>query len=149
MRALWRRAGELGLVIETHFRPPVAAQVRGAVSQYPEFPVLLDHLARPREGDAVEYADVLDLARFPQVYMKLSGLDMLGGTPPLYLESRIFTRQIADAFGADRLVWGGGSPAMVDAHLEHLPQSDRDKVKGGNLARLLDFFPPVGTSGAR
>ena len=46
---------------------------------------------------------------------------------------------IANAFGPDRLVWGGGAPEIVDAHLDHLSPADRAKVKGGNLARLLGF----------
>ena len=39
-----------------------------------------------------------------------------------------------------RLVWGGGTPQIVDTHLGHLSDSDRAKVKGGNLARLLGFL---------
>ena len=37
----------------------------------------------------------------------------------------------------DHLVWGSGSPKIVDAHLDHLPEAEREKVKGGNLVRLL------------
>jgi len=32
-----------------------------------------------------------------------------------------------------------GLPSIVDAHLDHLSEADRDKVKGGNLAALLGF----------
>ena len=42
---------------------------------YPNSKVLIDHLAEPYMGDAVEYADVLSLAEFDGVYMKLSGLN--------------------------------------------------------------------------
>jgi hypothetical protein len=36
------------------------------------------------------------------------------------------------------MVWGSGTPAIVDAHLEHLSEDARERVKGGNLAILLD-----------
>jgi predicted TIM-barrel fold metal-dependent hydrolase len=71
--------------------------------------------------------------------MKLSGLDHVAQDPPLYLSVRPFTRRVIEAFGPDRLVWGGGSPRIVDVHMEGYPEADRMKVKGGNLARWLEF----------
>jgi hypothetical protein len=44
---------------------------------------------------------------------------------------------VAAAFGPDRMVWGSGTPAIVDTHLAHFSEADRAKVKGGNLQRLL------------
>ena len=58
----------------------------------------------------------------------------MGGAVTVIL---IKERQVVDAFGPDYLVWGSGTPAIVDAHLGHLSEADRTKVKGGNLARLL------------
>ena len=137
VRALWERAGELGLVIELHIGPDYGAQVGKVIQAYPDYPVLIDHLAEPHMGSAVEYAQVLGLARYDNVYMKLSGLNHFSEDAPYYLEARAFTRWVVDAFGPDRLVWGSGTPGIVDAHLDHLPGAARDKVKGGNLARLL------------
>jgi predicted TIM-barrel fold metal-dependent hydrolase len=90
-------------------------------------------------GDAVEYAGVLQLAGLPNVYMKLSGINHFAKDAPLYESAKPFTRQVVDAFGPDHLVWGSGTPRIVDAHLAHLSAADRDKVKGGNLARLLNL----------
>jgi predicted TIM-barrel fold metal-dependent hydrolase len=139
VRALWQRAGELGLIIELHIGPNYASQVAGVIQEYPTFPVLIDHLAEPHMGNAVEYADVLALARFENVYMKLSGLNHFAVDAPLYSSARPFTRWVVDAFGPDRMVWGSGSPKIVETHLAHLSEADRAKVKGGNLARLLKF----------
>jgi predicted TIM-barrel fold metal-dependent hydrolase len=139
VRALWRQAAELGLIVELHIGPNYAAQVADAVRAYPDVTVLVDHLAEPATGDAAEYDAVLALARFARVYMKLSGLNHFASAAPLYLDARPLTRRVVDAFGPDRLVWGGGTPRIVDAHLEHLPEAERAKVKGGNLAALLGF----------
>lgn len=139
VRALWERAGALGLIVELHIGPDYARQAAEAIRTYPDVAVLIDHLAEPAFGNPVEYADVLDLACFDNVYMKLSGLNHFATDSPLYLSAKPFTRLVANAFGPDRLVWGSGTPAIVDAHLDHLSDSDRAKVKGGNLARLARF----------
>jgi predicted TIM-barrel fold metal-dependent hydrolase len=137
VRALWEAAGQLGLVIELHIGPDYGAQAGEAIRACPDYPVLIDHLAEPHMGSAVEYASVLALARYDNVYMKLSGLNHFSKDAPLYTEARDFTRLVIDAFAPDRLVWGSGTPRIVDAHLKGHSAATRDKVKGGNLARLL------------
>ncbi len=137
VHTLWKTAGELGLVIELHIGPNFGAQVARMIRDYPDFTVLIDHLAEPNMGTAVEYADFLDLARYDTVYMKLSGLGHFAKDAPLYRSARGFTRMVIDAFGVDRMVWGGGTPTIVDAHLDRESEAEREQVKGGNLARLL------------
>jgi predicted TIM-barrel fold metal-dependent hydrolase len=139
VRALWRAAAELGLVVELHIGPNYAADAATAIAAYPSVPVLIDHLAEPHMGNAVEYAEVLGLARFDNVYMKISGLSHISGDAPLYLDVRRFTRLVADTFGPQRLVWGNDPLQAVDAQLEHFSMAERARVKGGNLAALLGF----------
>jgi predicted TIM-barrel fold metal-dependent hydrolase len=139
VRVLWEQALELGLIVELHIGPNYAASAAEALRAYPGSTVLIDHLAEPHMGDAVEYAHVLELAAFDRVYMKLSGLGHFAPDAPLYLSARPFTRRVVETFGPDRMVWGGGTPEIIDAHMERYPKSDRLKGKGGNLARLLGF----------
>src|SRR4029079_19804544 len=75
VRAVWRAAAELGLIVELHIGPNYAAQAADAIQALPREPAVIDHLAEPARGTVVEYAEVLRLARFDNVYMKLSGLD--------------------------------------------------------------------------
>ena len=137
--ALWQAAAELGLIVELHIGPNYAGQVAARIADHPNTPVLIDHLAEPQLGNAVEYADVLDLAHFKHVYMKLSGLNHFANDAPLYLSARPFTRRVIDAFGPTHLVWGSGSPLIVDAHMPDHTPAERALVKGGNLARLLNW----------
>ena len=137
VRAIWQRAADLGLLIELHIGPNYAANLAAVLPRYPQIPVLIDHLAEPGAGTAEEYEDVLGLATFDNVYMKLSGLPHFAKDAPLYPDALPLTRRVADTFGPDRMVWGDGSPAIVDTHLAHLPEAERARVKGGNLARLL------------
>jgi L-fuconolactonase len=138
---LWETAAKLGLIVELHIGPDYAAQAADLIRAYPQCPVLIDHLAEPHLGSAVEYADVLALAAFDNVYMKLSGLDHFASDAPLFLSARSFTRWVLEAFGSAHMVWGSGTPDIVDAHLGHLSEADRAQVKGGTLARLLKLPP--------
>jgi predicted TIM-barrel fold metal-dependent hydrolase len=139
VRVLWEKALELDLIIELHIGPNYAQQAGQMLRIYPESTVLIDHLAEPHMGNAVEYAHVLDLAAFDTVYMKLSGLNHFATDAPLYLSARSFTRRVVEAFGPDRLVWGSGTPRIVDAHMGGYAEVDWMKVKGDNLASLLEF----------
>ncbi len=82
---------------------------------------------------------MINLAHYDNVYMKLSGINHFATDEPLYESAIPFTRWVADAFGPERLVWGSGTPRIVDTHLAHWSEDDRDKVKGGNLKALLGF----------
>ena len=139
VRALWEQAVSLNLIIELHIGPDYGAQVAVVLRDFPQTTVVIDHLAEPHQGTAVEFADILDLAKFDRVYMKLSGLNHFALDAPLYLRARPFTRRVIEAFGPERLVWGSGTPGIVDAHMEEYSEADRAKVKGGNLAQLLGF----------
>ena len=141
VQAMWERAARLGLIVELHIGPSFAAQAADLIGAHPSTTVLIDHLAEPLTGNPVEFANVLDLARYDNVYMKLSGLNHFSDDAPLYLDARPFTRRIVEAFGPEHMVWGSGTPAIVDAHMESSSESDRARVKGGNLVRMLGFAP--------
>lgn len=139
VRALWGKAVDLGLIIEVHIGPDYAEQVGQVVRDIPDSIVLIDHLAEPHMGNAVEFAQVMELAHHDNVYMKLSGLNHFATDAPLYESARPFTRRVVEAFGPERMVWGSGSPEIVDAHLDACSEADRALVKGDNLARLLGW----------
>ena len=139
VRALWEKAVELGLVIELHIGPNYAAQVAQVLRDIPDSVALIDHLAEPHMGSSVEFADVLELASFDRVYMKLSALSHFAQDAPRYESARAFTRRVIAEFGPDRLVWGGGTPAIVDAHMPEYSVEERAMVKGLNLINLLQW----------
>lgn len=139
VRSLWQTAGELGLVIELHIGPNYARQVADAVRDYPDFPVLIDHLAEPQLGTPEEYEDVLALGRYSNVTMKMSGLPHFSQEPPPHLDAKPLVQRVAVAYGPNRLAWSDGSPEVVDILLDHWPPEERTRVKGTNLARLAGF----------
>lgn len=139
VRALWAKAAELGLIVELHIGPNYAAQVRSLIEAFPTVPVLIDHLGEPAYGTIPEYAEVLALADYPNVIMKLSGFDHIAADEPAYTSIRRFIRQVAGTFGPTRLAWGGGHPQHLRAHLDDWPTSAVSEVLGGTLARVLSW----------
>jgi len=139
VRALWKRAVDLGLVIELHIGPQYGLQVSQAIAEFPGCKVLIDHLAEPETGNAIDYANVLDLARFPNVYMKMSELENMAKDPPFFESLIPFTRRVIEEFGPERTVWSGGSPRIADMHMTGYTQDEIAKVKGGNIRRLLNW----------
>ncbi len=130
VRALWKQAVDLGLIIELHIGPNYALQASEAIRAFPGCKVLIDHLAEPHMGTGVEFANVLELAKFPNVYMKLSGINHSATDAPLYESARPFTQRMIEAFGPERMVWGSGTPRIIDAHLPHYTEAERTMVKG-------------------
>lgn len=139
VRALWKQAVDLGLIIELHIGPDYGKQAGEAIRAFPGCIVLIDHLAEPDMGTAVEFAEILELGQIPDVYMKLSGIEHFTDDGPLYESARPFTKRVIEAFGPDKMVWGSGTPAIVDAHMQGYSQADINKVKGGNLRRMLNW----------
>ena len=139
VRALWKKAVDLNLVVELDIGPNYARDAGAAIAAFPGCKVLIDHMCNPKTGMIWEYGDVLDLARYPNVYMKMSGLGYMTDDKPDYLSQLSFTRRVIKEFGPDRMVWSGDSPHIADVHMKGYSAADIAKVKGGNLQRLLNW----------
>jgi predicted TIM-barrel fold metal-dependent hydrolase len=140
VRALWKKAVDLNLVIELDLGPNYARDAGAAIAAFPGCKVLIDHMCNPKSGMIWEYGDVLDLAKYPNVYMKLSELGYMAPADKPDYESLIpFTSRVIKEFGPARMVWSGDSPQIADVHMKGYSAADITKVKGGNLQRLLNW----------
>lgn len=139
VRALWKQAVDLDLIIELHIGPNYGLQVGDAIRAFPGCKVIIDHLAEAKLGTPIEYANVLDLAKLPNVYMKLSELENIASDAPLFESLLPFTRRVIREFGPDRMIWSGGAVKIADVHMAGYSHDDVAKVKGGNLRRLLNW----------
>jgi predicted TIM-barrel fold metal-dependent hydrolase len=139
VRALWKKAVDMGLVVELDLGPNYARDAGSAIAAFPGCKVLIDHMCNPKSGMIWEYGDVLDLARYPNVYMKMSSLGYMAEDKPDYESLLPFTRRVIKEFGPSRMVWSGDSPHIADVHMKGYSAADIAKVKGGNLQRLLNW----------
>jgi predicted TIM-barrel fold metal-dependent hydrolase len=149
LTALWKAAADAGLAVQLHFEPRHADGFEPLIREFAKTRVLIDHLGRPFQGTAKEHAVVLRWAKYPNVVMKLSSVPSRNNYP--HRDAQPVVKQLTEAFGADRLMFGGGFSASatgksyraerdrVAAVLMHLSESDRAQVFGGTAAKVMGF----------
>ena len=69
-----------------------------------DVPVILDHLGRAPEGTPADQAELMKLGRLRQIYMKYSNVKA---------DAKPMVRRAWDAFGPDRVVFGGDWPVCL------------------------------------
>ncbi len=154
MKATWRRCHQLGMAIQMHFLPYYAPEILDLTQQFPDMPVILDHLGRGGEGTPAEFANVLKLAKLPRVYMKFANISSSSKEKYPFADAKPLVRRAYDAFGPDRMLWGyfghdatgaGGGfsmaafdkdAALFETMFDFAKEADREKIRGGNALKL-------------
>ena len=129
------------------------------VRSFPKVRVIIDHLARVdlKVGDpSAEFKKLLALARYPNVWAKVSELSVLSpsGRYP-YEDTFPWVRRMYEAFGPERLLWGTGFPGatraeagrpslreelqLIRKEIRFFTAKDREKILGRNAAKLWGF----------
>lgn len=149
LRQLWRTATELGLAMQLHFEPRYAPGFEPLIKEFSDTTVIIDHLGRPMQGTIAEHDVVLHWSRFNNTVMKVSSIPDQNRYP--HRDVRPVIRRLTDAFGPDRMIYGGGfnADATGDSYrayrqrvgelLSHLSADDRGKILGATAARLYGF----------
>jgi len=117
---IWRQAEHLELAVSCLGRHAqfIAPEFADLVTALPRSTVVLEHLGSASEAGG-GYPDVLRLARFANVYMKVPGLGefcsrRLPVTQPFPFEEPVppLLEWTLDAFGPNRLMWGSDFPPV-------------------------------------
>ncbi|WP_194762489.1 amidohydrolase family protein [Microbacterium sp. UFMG61] len=145
-----REVAARGWTFDACVRAPQLPEIARLAGAVPELRMVLDHLGKPTVGTAdapatptMEWVrDLDDLARHPQVSCKLSGLpgEAAGDWSPAQLEP--FLDAAADAFGAERLMWGSDWPVSVIGPAEpgdpHAPEDGSPTYQPTARSRWAD-----------
>ena len=149
LKDLWKQAGALGLAVQLHFEPRYAPGFEPYLKEFADVRVIIDHLGRPFQGKPEEHEVVVRWSRFKNTVMKLSSLPPKETYP--HRDVAPVIKQLTEAFGADRLIYGGGYGAdatgdsyrqareRLRSYLGHLSEADQAKVLGGTAAKLFRF----------
>lgn len=149
LRNYWKAATEAGLAMQLHFEPRWAPGFEPLIEEFRDTQVIVDHLGRPFQGTPAEHDVVVRWSRFPNVIMKMSSLPATTSYPHRDIGPVI--RQLTGAYGADRMIYGGGFSADATAAsylaafdraralLAHLSKQDQDKILGTNAVKLFGF----------
>lgn len=148
---VWERAEALSVVINILADPEHIASVHDLAGRFPNVPTIIDHMAHPDVTLSAQSADfqaLLELARFPQVFVKPTGYYYYSGQRYPYRDCWDYFRALYDHFGASRLIWGSDFPhvllttgyrrsiLMQERAYPFLSQADLDAIMGQNAAKL-------------
>jgi L-fuconolactonase len=117
---VWERAGSLGTPICIMALFHQIPRVRRVLEHFPTVTVALDHLALPRLSGGPPYDDaqpLFDLARFPNLYLKFSSINLYAASGGKSNAREFFSR-LLESFGASRMMWGSNFPATNDRSLK-------------------------------
>ena len=144
--------GQFGYTFDLLVFPRQLRAARDLVSEFPEQPFILDHCGKPnirKQGLNEWKAGLLELAAYPNVSCKLSGLiteaEWKGWRPADFYP---YLDIVFEAFGPGRLMFGSDWPIMllsgiyvqwkslVEKYTEHLLPEDRENIFGLNARRV-------------
>ena len=149
LRALWKKASDLGLAVQLHFEPRYAPGFEPFIHEFADTKVIIDHLGRPFQGTPDEHAVVVRWSRFPNTVMKIAALPQTTDYP--HREIGPIIKQLSETYGPDRMIYGGGYGATATAasyraerervrsYLSHLKPDEQAKVLGLTAGRLFGF----------
>ena len=127
--------------------PLIAPQALPALDkrckQFPETPVIIDHLCLIGESEPISEAYIGQLcamARHPRVMVKVSAFYALGKKTPPYDDLAQLIQRVYETFGPERLMWASDCPfqvvdhtyddsvALVRDRLDFLSEADKDHI---------------------
>ncbi len=156
---LWEKAAELGAVFNMFIASGQLPKLETMIARHPTVPVVIDHLANIKLSEPdpqTEFQKLLRLAKYPNVYCKVSELSARSLTRKHpYNDMWPYVRRMYDAFGADHLMWGTGFPgatraqdrrppleeelALIQEDIPFFSDEDRQKILGRTAAKLWKF----------
>jgi len=144
----WRYAAERDVSICMQMSAAGIPRLVAMIERFPTVKVILDHMARPVLADGPPYAaaaSLFDLARYPNVYLKLTARNFVAAGSGAATPQSFFSKLIGE-FGAARLAWGSNYPStegtlpallqLAQDTLAFLPAADRAFIFA-KTARLL------------
>jgi L-fuconolactonase len=142
---------KLGLRFDALVKPPQLPALLQMVERHPNLPVVIDHGGKPAIGDRdwePWASEIAELADYPNVVCKLSGLVTEAGAGWSPHALGVYVDHLLEAFGPRRLLWGSDWPVVnlaggyhrwaraSDQLLARLPEADRSAIYGENARQF-------------
>ena len=151
--ALYRLGAERNLILSFLINPADIPEIDRLCTQFPETPVIIDHLARIRAGSETMDADteaLIKLAAHERVYLKVGAFYALSAEGPPYVDLLPLIERVVTAFGPERCMWESDCPyqvqpphgytpsvALIRDRAEFLSDSDKEWILTKTAESLL------------
>ncbi|MDP6777291.1 MAG: amidohydrolase family protein [Candidatus Latescibacteria bacterium] len=148
---LWRRTQDLAVPMCILTRLERLPDLETWIRKYEGVQICIDHMAWPPVDQPELLDNLLGLARYPEVYVKISGTWAVSQEEYPYRDTHATVRRIYDTFGPQRLMWGTDWPLvegkcgytgaldLVRKELDFLTDEDREWILGKTVLRLWPF----------
>jgi L-fuconolactonase len=135
--------------------------VKQVAQKYPDLQLVVDHLGitqppvfAPDPEPFQRLPELLNLAQYPNVAVKLSGAPTLSGTGYPFDDLWPYLEQVMEKFGTGRLMWGSDytrcAPlhSYADAvgylrHSDRLSADEKTDLMSGTVQRIFSWKAPV------
>ncbi len=149
---IWARAEQLGASFISHGPSTLLPAVEPIIARFPNVPLALDHNGGAPRNEDPPYPllqRVLDLAKYPNVYVKLTPHKEEESFP--YADTWGAFKRIYDAFGPERLMWGTNFPGVMREtgyrpsleffrdHIDFLTDDDKELMFDKTPASIYNF----------
>jgi predicted TIM-barrel fold metal-dependent hydrolase len=152
---VWTAAEREGLPIMV-YAPGFLPRIGGIAERQPGLRLIVDHfgvnVAFRGETAFALLPELLALARYPNVAVKMSGAPSLATDPYPYRSLDKYIRQIYDVFGPARMFWGSDLTRMPCSYLqcvthftEEIPwlsAADKTLIMGSAICDWIDWHLP-------
>ena len=149
---IWEKAAELGVGFISHGPSKLYPDIEQIIARHPNVPIALDHnggVPRIEESPYPGLQPVMDLAKYPNVYVKL--IPHKEQEPFPYRDTHDCFKRIYDLLGPQRLMWGTNFPGveretgyapcveMFRDHIDWLSEVDKEWIFGKTALQLYNF----------
>jgi len=148
--ALWRTAEEQGIVINVLVNADRRGEIETLVARHPKLRVVIDHCLNVKAGPELETTvnTMLALAALPTLYAKLSFIPTGSAEEYPCRDMHEPCRQIIEAYGPNRCVWGSDFPCELwcpkVTYAQHLRIFTHELGLDGKARRAILWETPRG-----
>jgi len=154
----WAASERIGLPLMIQVSDDTLPGLKMIMERHPRLKFAIDHLGLvPGKKDEAAVAllpEILKLAKLPNVSVKVSALPTASSEPYPYRNLHKYIRQTYDAYGPERMFWGGDltrlkcpyrqAITMFTEEMPWLTEKDKELIMGRALCEWLDWPLPAG-----
>jgi L-fuconolactonase len=151
MPPLWKRCAQLKVPMTLLLPATRLPDIHPLIEANPDLQVVIDHMADTPLDQPDQLKLLLDLARYPKVFVKISHMWSLSAQPYPYLDAAEQVKHLYGTFGAKRLMAGTDWPislpkqtyaetvALFRDHLAFLPPDDHAQILAKTVQEVWPF----------
>ena len=139
---LWKKAEELRATFNIFLAPHQVKQVGDMAARFPGVNIVIDHIAMIdiTAPDADGFGPLLELARFPNVYVRTSLHNPSKTKQMPYRDVWPFLRRLYDRYGAKRMLWANFFEyTIVKDVIPFFTAQDKEWIMGRTAHSLYGF----------